>query len=99
MTRAFSGRPARGIVNRFIVEVERDAPPGAILPFPFQNRLTRPLRTAAAAQNRADYLSLWAGQGTRLARRRPAAELVAQLAEEADRAVRRLEASRTSSLT
>jgi nitronate monooxygenase len=80
LTRAFSGRPARGIVNRFMTEVERGAPPEAILPFPLQNALTRPLRTAAARQGRADFLSLWAGQGLRLARRLPAARLVAALA-------------------
>jgi nitronate monooxygenase len=82
LTRAFSGRPARGIANRFIAEVERaDAAP-AILPFPLQNALTRPLRAAAAKAGRAEYLSLWAGQGVRLARRQSAAALVARLARE-----------------
>jgi len=89
LTRAFSGRPARGIVNRFMTEMERD---GAILPFPLQNVLTRPLRTAAARQGRAEFLSLWAGQGVRLARRQPAAALVARLAEEIEAAVGRLSA-------
>jgi len=90
LTRVFSGRPARGIVNRFMTEVERNAGPDAVLPFPFQNALTRPLRSAAARQGRAEFLSLWAGQGVRMARRRPAAQLVAQLAGETDAAVRRL---------
>ncbi len=93
LTRAFSGRPARGIVNRFMTEVERGAPPEAILPFPLQNALTRPLRTEAARQGRADFLSLWAGQGLRLARRLPAARLVAELAAETDTARRRLAAT------
>jgi nitronate monooxygenase len=88
LTRAFSGRPARGIVNRFMTEVEGDPP--AILPFPLQNTLTRPLRAAAAKQGRAEFLSLWAGQGVRLARRQPAAELVARLAKETAEAVERL---------
>jgi hypothetical protein len=44
-----------------------------ILPFPLQNALTRPLRTAAARQGRAEFLSLWAGQGVRMARRTKAA--------------------------
>ena len=83
-TRAFSGRPARGIVNRFMTEVDR---PGDVLPFPLQNALTRPLRTAAARANRAEFLSLWAGQGVRLARRQKAAELVARLAAEAEAAL------------
>ena len=89
VTRAFSGRPARGIVNRFMEEVERD--PEAILPFPLQNALTRPLRTAAAKAGRAELLSLWAGQGVRLARKQTAAELVARLVEETDAAIAQLQ--------
>jgi nitronate monooxygenase len=91
LTRAFSGRPARGIVNRFMTAVG-----DAVLPFPLQNALTRPLRTAAARQGRAELLSLWAGQGVRLARRRSAASLVARLADETRAAVRRMAASEAS---
>jgi nitronate monooxygenase len=90
LTRVFSGRPARGIVNRFMTEVERNAGPDAVLPFPLQNALTRPLRSAAAKQGRAEFLSLWAGQGVRLARRQPAAQFIARLTRETDAAVRRL---------
>ncbi|MFL5404477.1 MAG: nitronate monooxygenase, partial [Myxococcales bacterium] len=85
VTRADSGRQARGIVNRYMQEMERE--PGAILPFPLQNALTRPLRTAAAKAGRTEFLSLWAGQGTRMARRLPAAELVARLASETEAAI------------
>jgi nitronate monooxygenase len=88
VTRAFSGRPARGIVNRFMEEVERN--PDAILPYPLQNALTRPLRAAGAEQDRAEFLSLWAGQGLRLARREPARELMSRLASESEGAIRRL---------
>jgi nitronate monooxygenase len=88
MTRAFSGRPARGIVNRFMIEIDRT--PEAILPFPLQNTLTRPLRSAAAGQGRAEFLSLWAGQAVRLARRQSAADLVARLAKETEEAIGRL---------
>jgi len=63
----------------------------AILPFPLQNTLTRPLRTAAAMQGRAEFLSLWAGQGVRLARRQSAAELIARLAKEMDATVASLQ--------
>jgi len=87
-TRAFSGRPARGIVNRFMRETE--AADGGILPYPLQNTLTRAMRTAAARQDRAEYLSLWAGQGVRLARRLPAAELVRRLAAEMEETLGRL---------
>ena len=94
LTRAFSGRPARGIVNRFMTEID---PPQAasdpILPFPLQNSLTRPLRNTAAKQNRAEYLSLWAGQGIRMARRQSAGLLVARLENETEQAIRCLAAS------
>jgi len=87
LTRAFSGRPARGIVNRFMTAVDAG---DAILPFPLQNALTRPLRSAAAQQGKADCLSLWAGQGLRLARRQSAAALMARLAAEAEGVIARL---------
>ena len=90
VTRAFSGRPARGIVNRFMTEVESNSGVDSIPPFPLQNELTRPLRAAAAKQDRAEFLSLWAGQGVRLARRQPAAELVARLARETEAALNHL---------
>ncbi len=92
ITRAFSGRPARGIVNRFMSEMDRDAG-DAILPFPLQNALTRPLRKEAAKQERAEFLSLWAGQGVRLARQQSAAELVARLAKEIDETIAVLQSS------
>lgn len=90
LTHAFSGRPARGILNRFMESVEAPDAPPAVLPFPLQNALTRPLRTAAAQQGRAEFLSLWAGQGLRLARRGPAAELVAALLRDSDAVIRGL---------
>jgi nitronate monooxygenase len=88
LTRAFSGRPARGIVNRFMTEI--DSLGESILPFPLQNALTRPLRSAAAKQGRAELLSLWAGQAVRLARRQSAADLIARLAKETEEAIGRL---------
>jgi nitronate monooxygenase len=90
ITRAFSGRPARGIVNRFMAEVGSTGDADAILPFPLQNSLTRPLRAAAAKAGRAEFLSLWAGQGVGLARRETAAGLVRRLAEETGSVLRRL---------
>lgn len=93
VTRAFSGRSARGIVNRFMDEAERDA--AAILPFPLQNALTRPLRIAAAKQGRAEFLSMWAGQGVRLARRQTAGELIRRLVDEM-KAARQTTAARGS---
>jgi nitronate monooxygenase len=90
LTRAFSGRPARGIANRFMTDMEASGIADHILPFPLQDALTRPLRTAAAQQARAEYLSLWAGQGLRLARRQSASDLVARLARETTETLGRL---------
>jgi nitronate monooxygenase len=87
ITAAFSGRPARGIDNRFLREMAE----AEILPFPWQNALTRPLRTRAAKLGRVDLLSLWAGQGLRLARELPAAELVRVLVAETEAAAARAE--------
>lgn len=95
ITRAFSGRPARGIANRFMDEVESKSPE-AILPFPLQNRLTRPLRTAATKLGRPEFLSLWAGQGLRLAQRQTAAQLVARLVSETSKAIDSLTKTRTA---
>lgn len=61
LTRAFSGRWARGLENAFTREmraVERDVPA-----YPVQNRLTQPMRAAAAKAGDPDLISLWAGQG------------------------------------
>ncbi len=88
ITRVFSGRPARGIVNAMM---ERLTPEEAdIPPYPIQNALAGPVRRAAAAQGRSDHLALWAGQGVALARALPAAELVGVLAHEWREALRKL---------
>ncbi|OWA37677.1 nitronate monooxygenase [Saccharibacillus sp. O16] len=84
LTDAFSGRPARGIHNKFIREW--DAAGLKPLPFPSQNTLTRAIRSAAAQQDEAGYMALWAGQGTRLLTDgQPAGEIVQQIAAEAQR--------------
>ncbi len=76
LTRAFSGREARGLANAFT----RDMADAPLPDFPIPNALTRPLRQAAAAQGRADFMSLWAGQALPLVRPKPAAQLVHELA-------------------
>lgn len=90
VTRAFSGRAARGIANRFMDEVEARGA-AANLGYPAQNAMTRPLRTEAAKRNRSEFLSLWAGQGLRLARRAPAVSIVRQLVAETDAVLVRLQ--------
>lgn len=82
-TRAFSGRPARGLVNRFVREHGPYAPAAA---YPEIHHLTAPLRRAAAAAGDAQGMALWAGQGHRLARELPAGRLVDVLAAELDSA-------------
>jgi nitronate monooxygenase len=79
VTRAFTGRPARVLSNA--LQRALDAHPEAILPFPLQSMVTRPLRTAAAKEQDAEYLALLAGQGAPLMRHQArAAEIVAELA-------------------
>ena len=85
ITRVFSGRPARGIANRFMREMADAA--DQTPPFPIQNALTRPLRSAAAKNGRTEFLSLWCGQAPRLARRQPAAGLVQRLVAETRSAI------------
>ncbi|SEC80871.1 nitroalkane oxidase [Streptomyces misionensis] len=78
LTRAFSGRPARGLVNRFL----REHGPYAPAAYPEVHHLTSPLRKAAARAGDAQGMALWAGQGHRLARDLPAGRLVEVLADE-----------------
>lgn len=80
LTRAFSGRLARGIENRFMREIGPKL--SAILPFPAQNAFTRDIRARAAALNDPEYLSLWAGTGLSKMRSMPAGELVRSLFQE-----------------
>ncbi|MEH3085506.1 MAG: nitronate monooxygenase [Xylophilus ampelinus] len=87
VTRVFSGRPARGIVNR-MMEALRDAE-DLVPPYPVQNALTGALRKAAAAAGDAGHLSLWAGQGVGRIRPMDAAALVAVLRDELDAAAAR----------
>ena len=90
LTRAFTGRYARGIENRFMREmreVEGEAPA-----YPVQNRLTQPLRAAAAKAGQADMISLWAGQAVRLAQPGDAGDLVRMWWAQASEAAERLSA-------
>jgi nitronate monooxygenase len=88
LTRAFSGRTARGIVNRFMEEHDAEAPAA----YPQVHHLTSPLRAAARAAGDADSINLWAGQGHASAQARPAGELVRALAAEAEAALEVLHA-------
>ncbi|MEU9962445.1 nitronate monooxygenase [Streptomyces sp. NPDC050982] len=78
LTRAFSGRPARGLMNRFM----REHGPYAPAAYPDVHHLTSALRKAAAKAGDAQGMALWAGQGHRLARDLPAGQLVEVLTAE-----------------
>ncbi len=91
LTRAFTGRRARGIVNRFIREYDGGAPSA----YPHIHYLTSPVRGAARQAGDGDAVNLWAGQAYPLAQELPAGELVRRLAADAadalESARRRLE--------
>jgi nitronate monooxygenase len=90
VTRAFSGRPARGMVNRFLTEHSASAPLG----YPEIHHVTSPLRAAARKRGDADGFNLWAGQAHELVRARPAGEIVREMAAEASAVLERLSAAR-----
>jgi nitronate monooxygenase len=84
LTRAFTGRTARGIVNGFMRAHDADAPLG----YPDVHHVTAPLRAAARDRGDPDELHLWAGQAHALAEELPAAVLVRRLAADARAALR-----------
>lgn len=75
VTRAFTGRLARGLRNRFMEDHDREAPVG----YPAVHHVTAPLRRHAAATGDPDLLHLWAGTGHRHATSGPVADLLAAL--------------------
>ncbi|WP_448642633.1 nitronate monooxygenase [Geodermatophilus sp. URMC 63] len=91
LTRAFSGRRARGLVNRFLAEHTAGAPAA----YPQVHHLTTPLRAAARKAGDPDGVNLWAGQGHPLVEALPAGELVRRLADDARAAL----AGRGTSMT
>jgi nitronate monooxygenase len=80
ITNVFTGRPARGIVNRLVREVgpiTRSAPS-----FPLAGSALTQLRAATEPLGSGDFINLWAGQAARLARAMPAGALTRALADE-----------------
>ncbi|MGZ4529132.1 MAG: NAD(P)H-dependent flavin oxidoreductase [Mycobacterium sp.] len=75
LTHAFTGRPARGLRNAFIDAHEAQAPLG----YPAIHYLTSPLRKAAAAAGKPDYVHLWAGTGYRNATAEPTSDILRRL--------------------
>ena len=93
LTRAFTGRHARGVENRFmrLMHGVQDEVPA----YPVQNRLTQPLRAAAAQADDPEMISLWAGQGVTLARAGRAEDMIRRWWAEAGEAAASL-AARTA---
>jgi nitronate monooxygenase len=79
LTRAFTGRPARALRNRFITEMADSEP----LEFPLQGSLVGPLWQLPSEEARAAFAPFWAGQAAPSIKELPAAELVEQLIREA----------------
>jgi len=80
LTNVFTGRPARGIKNRFIRELgpmTQGAPP-----FPLSANFVMPLRAKAEAEGSSDFSPLWTGQAGPLGQAMPAGELTAKLARD-----------------
>ncbi len=89
VTRAVSGRPARGLPNRLVAALEAAGPPA--LGYPNQAGASADVRSAAAAADRPDLIALWAGQAAGLATaEQPAAEIVAEVVAEAEAVLREL---------
>jgi nitronate monooxygenase len=78
LTRAFTGRSARGLTNRFMDDHDAAAPSG----YPQVHHVTAPIRAAAHAAGDAEAINLWAGERYRVARPEPAAEVVERLVAE-----------------
>ncbi|HSR56614.1 MAG TPA: nitronate monooxygenase [Candidatus Binataceae bacterium] len=82
ITNVFTGRPARGIANRLMLEVGPMA--SAVPHFPLASSAVAPLRAKSEPAGSVDFMNLWSGQAARLARRGvPAGELTRGLASEA----------------
>lgn len=73
ITTAFTGKPARGLVNRFTEEL-KNAP---VAPYPLQHHLTMPIRQASGRTNRPEYLSLWMGENSFMAQKASVEKIIA----------------------
>jgi nitronate monooxygenase len=87
LSRAFTGRYARGVFNRFASEMR--AHEAELARYPAQSWIVRPLREAALAQGRTDLVAMWAGQAAPLIRHRKAEALFTSLVHETEDVLRR----------
>lgn len=80
LTRAFSGKSARGIVNKFMTRMQLHE--NVILDYPIQNALTSMMRKEASRKSLTDFMSLWAGENAHLCKALPASQLVQELIDD-----------------
>lgn len=78
VTRAFTGKRARGFVNAFFISYDKSAPSA----YPHIHYMTKPIRAKATQMNNPEYTSLWAGTGFTLAKKLPAHLIVEELVQE-----------------
>jgi nitronate monooxygenase len=88
LTNVFTGRPARGIVNRYVREVGPMSPHAP--QFPLAAGASQPMRTAGEAKGSSDFTPLWSGQAPTFAREMPTADLIATLVTETEAVMKRL---------
>ncbi len=86
VTSTFSGKPARGIRNEFILKMmkhEKELPK-----YPIQNTLTTSIRREAAKQKRTEWMSLWCGQNSRSSQYQTASETISDIRSQVDEMVK-----------
>lgn len=88
LTKVFSGRPARGIQNRYyeqVTKIEEDLPD-----FPLMNTMTAPLRKASGTNNSPDFVAQWSGQAVGLNRTTTTSELIETLIQETQETIKKI---------
>lgn len=88
VTTAMSGKPARGLRNRYITEVE--ALDEDLLPYPLQYSISGPIRQKALGQDNPDFHAMWSGQGVGLLKEMSASDLLDQLIRETEALTRQM---------
>lgn len=82
ITSAFSGKPARGIRNDFIIDMKRHEQ--ELPTYPIQNTLTQSIRGEAAKQNRPEWISLWCGQNPRSSKQQTVSDIISEILSDID---------------
>jgi len=85
ITSAFSGKPARGIQNDFIKQMQQHE--NELPAYPLQNTLTKGIRKEAAKQNRAEWMSLWCGQNPQPRQQQSARDIIVDIVSQSDQII------------